>query len=958
MTAEAAESRAGYHRAHVLSMALTPGARLGPYETIGLIGAGGMGEVYRARDTRLNRIVALKILPAPLASDDDRRARFEREAQAIAALNHPHICTLHDIGEADGTTYLVMEHLAGETLEARLRSGPVPVAEALGIGAQIADGLAAAHKAGIVHRDLKPANVMLVGSGTRGHGRRGSSITVKLLDFGLAKLRAHGEEPAMTLETHTAQALTARGTVIGTLPYMAPEQVQGLEADARTDIWALGAILYEMVAGVRAFDASNVMSLAGAILERDPVPLSSRDKSIPPALDRLVRRCLAKAREDRWADAHDIAEELHGIAQDLSEPFVAISNRRRFRPWWAAVVIPIAAGAAALYLWRTPGPVTLPAVDRALARATFEPGLQSGPSWSPDGQLLAYASDPAGNLDIWIQQVRGGRPVQVTTHPAHDRQPDWSPDGQWIAFRSERDGGGVYVVPALGGHERRVSSIGFRPQWSSDATRLLVADIDSAFASRAFVLDVSGGQPREVRPEREKKFRWHPTWYPPEQLVSFWQQAPDTLSVAIVATSEDGSIEKSVQFDAEQQRRVSEAGLLVAKFRWSPSGDAIYLEGSSNVPTASTRWLMNVWRIRVDPATFKALGAPERLTSGTTIDRDVSLSKDGRRLAFIARTDANRLWALPVDPSTGTVSGDGRAITDGTPSNAPFDLSADGNAVVYCARPAGKDAQQLWHITPSTGRREQLAEARECFCPRISRDGAWIAFRRERYSLEEERRRTLAAGRPLTRAEQSRVALMSSSGGEDRTVVDDLLQVYGWSADGADVIGTCKKSPSANWTATICSAPVNASHPARVLLADPAWHLYQPGYSPDMRWIVFQAVDLDGRSSRIGVGGTSGGAWKPLTGEGWADKPRWAPDAKTIYFVASFEPPYFDVGALRFDAGTGTAVGQPVRITHFTRSGRMLALDADTELGVSEHTLVVNMQESTGNIWVLDDVNK
>ena len=250
-------------------MFVAAGSCLGPYEIQALVGKGGMGEVYRARDTRLNRTVAVKVLPAELAIDPERNARFAREAQAIAALNHPHICTVHDVGDQGGRTFLVMEHLEGQSLAARLRRGPLPVPQALEIGAQIADALAAAHKAGIVHRDLKPANVMLVGdSGTL--PRTGAAVSVKLLDFGLAKLTGHGEDPAATLARTAVvpASLTGPGTIIGTLPYMAPEQVQGQEADTRTDIWALGAILYEMVTGSRAFEASSAISLIGAILER------------------------------------------------------------------------------------------------------------------------------------------------------------------------------------------------------------------------------------------------------------------------------------------------------------------------------------------------------------------------------------------------------------------------------------------------------------------------------------------------------------------------------------------------------------------------------------------------------------------------------------------------------------------------------------------------------------------
>src|SRR5512139_1560466 len=302
-------------------MSLAPGTRLGPYEVTALIGAGGMGEVYKAKDTRLDRSVAIKVLPSHVSADADRRARFAREAKTIAGLNHPHICTLHDVGETDGTTYLVMEHLAGETLAQRLEKGQLPLERALTVATEIADALSAAHRQGVIHRDLKPGNVMLTKTGA------------KLLDFGLAKLKAHGEQPAAaslaSAPTRTAP-LTSEGTIVGTLHYMAPEQVEGKAADARTDLWALGAILYEMLTGKRAFEGTSAASLIGAILEREPAPVSTLQPLTPPAVDRLVRQCLAKAPDDRPDTAHDVANELRWMREPSGVGALAgVQPRRR-----------------------------------------------------------------------------------------------------------------------------------------------------------------------------------------------------------------------------------------------------------------------------------------------------------------------------------------------------------------------------------------------------------------------------------------------------------------------------------------------------------------------------------------------------------------------------------------------------------------------------------------------------
>src|SRR5437870_2610389 len=282
-------------------MPLSVGTKLGPYEVLSPIGAGGMGEVYKARDTRLDRTVAIKVLPEHIAQREDRRARFEREARAVASLNHPHICVLHDIGIQDGAGYMVMEYMEGETLAARIEKGPLPLDQALKLAAQIADALDRAHRAGVTHRDVKPQNIMLTRDG------------VKVLDFGLAK---SGSKPGPTEETLT-KVLTTEGTVMGTPQYMAPEQFEGKEADARSDIWAFGAVLYEMVTGQKAFQGKSYASLVGAILATDPAPMAVKPVT-PSWLERLVRRCLAKDPEDRWQSMRDIVIELRTPPQDAA----------------------------------------------------------------------------------------------------------------------------------------------------------------------------------------------------------------------------------------------------------------------------------------------------------------------------------------------------------------------------------------------------------------------------------------------------------------------------------------------------------------------------------------------------------------------------------------------------------------------------------------------------------------
>jgi eukaryotic-like serine/threonine-protein kinase len=370
-------------------MSITPGTRLGPQEILSAIGAGGMGEVYKARDTRLDRIVAIKVLPARFAGNPELRERFEREARTIASLNHPHICTLYDVGHQDGIDYLVMEYLEGETLAQRLLKGPLPLAQAIQYAIEIADALDKAHRQGVTHRDLKPGNICLTKS------------AAKLLDFGLAKLKQEGKPTASPLSQlpTEAQAITAQGTILGTLQYMAPEQVEGKDVDARTDIFAFGVVLYEMVTGKKAFEGESQASLIAKILETEPPPISSLQPMTPPTLDHLVKKCLAKEPDRRWQSASDVCDELKWIAENgLETPRAAASTaalgRANRRPLLVGLVALLAALSIAFVLWsvtRSPQRqaqsvarlvMALPATDRLAVGANVEPL-----ALSPDGSL-------------------------------------------------------------------------------------------------------------------------------------------------------------------------------------------------------------------------------------------------------------------------------------------------------------------------------------------------------------------------------------------------------------------------------------------------------------------------------------------------------------------------------------------------------------------------------------------
>jgi eukaryotic-like serine/threonine-protein kinase len=492
-------------------MPLSAGTRLGPYEILSALGAGGMGEVYRARDTRLDRTVAIKILPTELASDPELRVRFEHEARAIAALDHAHICAVHDVGEHEGMQYLVMQYLEGETLAARLARtrGPLPLDQALKIASEIADALDKAHRAGITHRDLKPANIMLTKPGA------------KLLDFGLAKLRGPVAPISMSGMTRLATATpnTAHGTILGTVHYMAPEQVEGREADARADIWALGVVAYEMVTGKRPFDGESPASVIGAILKDQPLPLSSGQLVASRILDHVITRCLDKDPDQRWQTAADLGHELRYVRSDAG---VAIPSRRP-RPILATAVLAVIATAAVAVAvslqWQNARP--LPDVTRfALlppADTTYETKGASVPTaqfaLSPDGRTLAFVVTTIQEHKrmLWVRTLDAVEPRLL---PGTDDGsfPFWSPDGRSIGFGAD---GKLKRVELAGGSPRTIAS-GLSSDWRGAAWNDDGTVVFAPYSNGGLMqVAAAGGTATDVLPLQagDTSYRW-PSFLP------------------------------------------------------------------------------------------------------------------------------------------------------------------------------------------------------------------------------------------------------------------------------------------------------------------------------------------------------------------------------------------------------------------------------------------------------------
>jgi serine/threonine protein kinase len=667
-------------------MTLTPGSRLGPYEILSKIGAGGMGEIYRARDPRLGRDVAIKVLPSSFSADADRLRRFELEARAVAALNHPNILTVHEIGAADGP-YIVSELLDGRTLRATLASGGLSVKKAIDYALQIAHGLSAAHEKRIVHRDLKPENVFVTSDGR-----------VKILDFGLAKLT----EPALasvgesSLPTRAVE--TTPGLVMGSLGYMSPEQARGLAVSPRSDIFSFGAILYEMVHGERAFQGDTPADAISAILNQEPHERSHCPERIPPALDRLIRHCLEKSPENRFQSSRDLAFALEGVSDD--EPGLATNRQRPVKSSARRMSVVLAGLAAFLAIGLTAwlfSPSTSVGrgdpVVRSVARMTHEPGFSEWPTWSRDGSLFAFSSSRSGNFEIYVRRVEGGQEVNVTSHPSDDVQPAFSPDGTTVAFVSTRAsqtglikigtyigfdtrtyGGDLWAAPTLGGEPRRLAENGNYPVWHPDGRRVLyVTGPENQRAIAETPMD--GGPAHEVLTTALSLWEITRVAYSPDaRWITFetadralfampahggeprqllrgsshsWDQTRPRIYYAIQSGAGDTRIQ-AADID-ESSTGLSAGRTITVGFNTGVLHEFALAADGRRLLVAAVEESLNLTRVALAAGGAGVSGPEEELSSGRVRDRYPMFSPDGRRIAVGSnRLGDAELWVVEL----------------------------------------------------------------------------------------------------------------------------------------------------------------------------------------------------------------------------------------------------------------------------------------------------------------------
>jgi eukaryotic-like serine/threonine-protein kinase len=823
-------------------MAILPGRRLGPYEILSPIGAGGMGEVYKARDARLNRIVAIKVLPAHLADRAELRERFEREARTIASLNHPHICTLHDIGQQEGIDYLVMEYLEGETLAQRLQKGPLPLEQVLQYAIEIADALDKAHRKGVTHRDLKPGNIMLTKAGT------------KLLDFGLAKLKqeaAPANVPLSDLPT-AKDPLTAQGSIVGTLQYMAPEQLEGKEVDARTDIFAFGAVVYEMATGKRAFEGKSQASLIAAILEREPPAMSSLQPMTPPALDRVAKKCLAKEPEKRWQAASDVCDELKWIAEGGSQVgltrtaatrgFGALSRRELIIGAGTLLSGVAIAGVAVWNLRPSQAPAPQPVTRTVI---TLPPGqqlagLENGlaVALSPDGTRLAYVARQGGAQQLYLRAMDSleAQPIPSTEGGV---SPFFSPDGQWVGFFAS-------------GKLKKVSVSGGAALTLGDAAQALGASWGAqgiiAFASTVGVLQQvpdPGGAPQPLtRFEKgEASQRW-PEFLPGGKVVLF-AVGPNALNFT--------NAQVAVQSVGTGQRRNLIQG--ATQPRYAPSGHLVYAQRGS------------LMAVPFDPQRLEVTGSAVPMVEGV-------LQSPASGAAQYSFSASGSLVYVPGDAQSAQsrlvwVSRNGAEQPVAAPAHAYANprLSPDGRRVAVVIT---EQESQTWLYDLS---RETLTrftfEGSSNTAPAWTPDGKWIAFQSNK------------EGQPDLFWQ-----LADGGGGLERLTTSEYNHVpMSWSPDG-QLLGFMEINPATGYDIWVLRMGDPSAGSVQARKAQPflrtAFNESVPRFSPDGRWLAYISDESGRFEIYVQAYPGPGGKWQ-ISPEG-GKEPVWNPNGRELFY--------------------------------------------------------------------------
>jgi Tol biopolymer transport system component/predicted Ser/Thr protein kinase len=687
------------------------GKEFGGYAVERLLGAGGMGEVYLARESKLGRRVALKVLPRHFLSDAERAERFKREARALSALNHPNLVTVYDVGQHGGLDFIAMEYVEGRSLRSMMDERP-RLKESLSIAAQVAEALAAAHQAGVVHRDVKPENLMVRPDGY-----------VKLLDFGLAKL-TEATPPHVEDAAHTRA-----GAAMGTLAYMSPEQAAGEAIDHRTDIWSLGVVLYELVAGRKPFDAGERRATVNAILSSEPAPASSFDPALPAELDAVLDKALEKDRELRYQTAADFRADLRRVLRAVDSS--TVSARGRATAAWArvrprrprlllagATVVAVALVALGLWLWAWPRAASPDWARATHVQLTDQPGTEFFPTLAPDGNSFVYASRTGESWDLFLQRVGGKNATPLTPDtPSNEVQPAFSRSGDRIAFRSTREPAGIYVMEATGENPRLVINEGHHPSWSPDGKEIVYSIFgqDAPYTratspSSLWVVSLETGAKRLLTRADASQ----PSWSPGGRRIAFWFHPPNVGRSVVATVARDGGEPVVVTRDASTNWNPV----------WSPDGKFLYFASDRSGNTG-------FWRVPIEEETGRVMGEPEAVSTPSAYSRHLSFSRDGRRLLYVQTSQRSNIRAVGFDPRTEKASGEPFWVTRGDRQVSRPELSPDGARFVLRVARRSQDDLAVVNRDGTNWRDLTNDESFDRY-PRWSPDGRRIAFASDR----------------------------------------------------------------------------------------------------------------------------------------------------------------------------------------------------------------------------------